>query len=119
MKIIIAGAGRIGYSIAEILAGEGHEISIIDQNSESIAFVSNNLDVVCFEGNAANPQILAEAGAANADLVVAVSQKDEINMEMLNIFQRGSTIFYHFTLSSTEGSNFSHLSPLVNLCFLL
>lgn len=80
MKIIIAGAGKIGFSIAEILAGEGHDVSVIDRDSESISFVSNNLDVICFEGNAANPQVLMEAGAGQADLVVAVSEKDEINM---------------------------------------
>ena len=80
MKVLIAGAGKIGFSIAEILAAEGHEISVIDRNSESISFVSNNLDVICFEGNAANPQVLMEAGAAQADLVVAVSEKDETNM---------------------------------------
>ena len=80
MKVIIAGAGKIGFSIAEILAGEGHDISVIDRSSESISFVSNNLDVICFEGNAANPQVLAEAGAGQADLVVAVSEKDETNM---------------------------------------
>ena len=80
MKIIIVGAGKIGYSIAEILASEGHEISVIDNSSDRISLVSNNLDVICFEGNAANPQILIEAGAAQADLVVAVTEKDEINM---------------------------------------
>ncbi len=80
MKIIIVGAGRIGYSIAEILAGEGHEISVIDRSGDRISVVSNNLDVICFEGNAANPQVLIEAGAAQADLVVAASEKDEINM---------------------------------------
>lgn len=80
MKILIAGMGKIGYSIAEILSNEGHEISVIDQDPETISRVSNNLDVLCFEGNAANPQALAEAGAAQADLIVAVSEKDEVNM---------------------------------------
>lgn len=80
MKILIAGMGKIGCSIAEILSDEGHDISVVDQNSEAITMVSNNLDVLCFEGNAANPQVLAEAGAAQADLVVAVSEKDEVNM---------------------------------------
>ena len=80
MNILIAGAGKIGCSIAEILAAEGHSISIIDNSNERLSFVSNNLDVICYQGNAANPQVLAEAGAAQADLVVAVSEKDEINM---------------------------------------
>ncbi len=80
MKIVIAGAGKIGYSIADILASEGHEIRVIDQNPDRISLVSNNLDVICYEGNAANPEVLAEAGAGQADLLVAVSQKDEINL---------------------------------------
>lgn len=80
MKILIAGAGKIGCSIADILSHEGHEISMIDQDPETITSVSNSLDVLCFEGNAANPQVLMEAGAARADLVIAVSEKDEVNM---------------------------------------
>ena len=63
MKIIIAGAGRIGSSLAEMLSQEGHDITVIDRDEETISHVSNDIDVICLEGNATNPDVLTEAGA--------------------------------------------------------
>ena len=80
MKIIIAGGGKIGYTVAEMLSGEGHDITVIDQDPDVITRISNGLDVICFEGSAANPETLREAGATNADLLLAATQKDEVNM---------------------------------------
>ena len=54
MKIIIAGGGKIGRSVAAILADEGHDITVIDRNSALITQISNELDVICVEGNATN-----------------------------------------------------------------
>ncbi|MBR4394325.1 MAG: Trk system potassium transporter TrkA [Oscillospiraceae bacterium] len=80
MKIIIAGGGKVGYSVAENLAGEGHDITIIEKNPENITSLSNSLDVICVEGSASNPETLREAGAETADLLVAATERDEINM---------------------------------------
>ena len=80
MKIIIAGAGKIGYSVASILSDEGHDIIVIDNNPTVINNLSNNLDVICVEGSAANPETLTEAGAADADLIMAAMRSDEMNM---------------------------------------
>lgn len=80
MKIIIAGAGKIGKTLAEILASEGHDLTIIEKDSETIRHISNAIDAICIEGSATNPETLAEAGAASADLIVAVTEKDEVNM---------------------------------------
>ncbi len=80
MKIIIAGAGKIGRSVAALLAGEGHDLTLIDHNGELIADVSNELDVICVEGSATNPETLREAGAADADLLLAATEQDEVNM---------------------------------------
>ena len=80
MKIIIAGAGRIGTAVAADLSHEGHDITVIDKDPTVIAEVSNTLDVICFEGSAANPETLREAGAAEADLVIAATESDEFNM---------------------------------------
>ena len=80
MKIIIAGAGKIGYSVAEILVAEGHDITVIDQDAATINIVSNNLDVICVEGSITNADVLREAGAADADLIVAAARSDEVNM---------------------------------------
>lgn len=80
MKIIVAGAGKVGWSITEILASEGHDITVIDNRPETITALSNSLDVICVEGNAADPECLREAGAAHADLLLAATEKDEVNM---------------------------------------
>ena len=80
MKIIIAGGGKIGHSVASILADEGHDITVIDHNSDRVSQLSNSLDVICFEGSATNAESLREAGAADADLLLAATQYDEVNM---------------------------------------
>lgn len=80
MKIIIAGAGKVGHSVAALLAEEGHDITIIDQDPEIIQTLSNDLDVICVEGSATNAETLREAGADKADLLLAATEQDEVNM---------------------------------------
>lgn len=80
MKIIIAGAGKVGKTVAEQLADEGHDVTVIDRNVDIISEVSNSLDVICVEGNAADPETLTESGVSTADLVMAATEKDEVNM---------------------------------------
>ena len=80
MKIIIAGAGKIGRTVASILSEEGHDITVIDRNPDIISSISNELDVICVEGNATNSETLREAGAAQADLLMAATELDEVNM---------------------------------------
>ena len=80
MKIIIAGAGKVGRSVAALLAQEGHDITIIDKDPDTIQELSNELDVICVEGSATNSEILREAGAENADLLLAAMEQDEVNM---------------------------------------
>ena len=80
MKIIIVGAGKVGYSVANMLSDEGHDITVIDRDPETISHLSNDLDVICVEGNATNPETLMEAGAAEADLLMAATEQDEVNM---------------------------------------
>ena len=80
MKIIIAGAGKIGYAIAQALSQEGHDITVIDKNAAAISKASNELDVICMEGSATNAENLVEAGAKDADILVAATMSDEVNM---------------------------------------
>ena len=80
MKIIIAGAGKVGRSVAALLVQEGHDITIIDKDPDTIQELSNELDVICVEGSATNSEILREAGAENADLLLAATEQDEVNM---------------------------------------
>lgn len=80
MKIIVAGAGKIGYAIAAALSQEGHDITVIDKNPAAINRISNDLDLICIEGSATNSETLKEAGAAEAELMVAATLSDEVNM---------------------------------------
>ena len=80
MKIIIAGAGKSGFAVAQTLSQEGHDITVIDKSGDIINQVSNGLDVICIEGNATNPESLISAGAREADLIVAATRSDEVNM---------------------------------------
>ena len=80
MKIVIAGAGRVGLSIAHELVKENHNITIIEGNNEKQKEVGNSLDVLTILGNAASYDVLMEAGVKNADLLIAVTREDEINL---------------------------------------
>ena len=80
MQIIILGAGQVGASVAEALASEANDITIVDQNRESLAQLADHLDVRTLAGNAAYPSVLREAGIEDADLLVAVTQSDQTNL---------------------------------------
>ena len=71
MKIIIAGAGRVGYVVAQSLEAEGHDVTLIDRDAETIEHAANELDVICCLGSATNPDTLREAGAESADVLIA------------------------------------------------
>lgn len=80
MKIVIAGTGKVGRTVAAVLSEEENDVTVIDLDPETVSLVSNDLDVICVEGNAADPEALRGAGVASADLVVAATEKDEVNM---------------------------------------
>ena len=80
MKIVIAGAGRVGYSIARELSKENHDIIVIEQDEKKLKEVSNNLDVLTLSGNAASYDTLKQAELKNADLLIAVTEADEVNL---------------------------------------
>ena len=80
MKIIIAGAGRIGSSVAEALVAKGHDLTIIENDPDTVLGISNNVDAICVSGNATNPNVLRDAGAEEADIILAITQHDEVNM---------------------------------------
>lgn len=80
MKIIIVGAGEVGLSIAQMLDDEGHSVVLIDGEADRLAAAGEQMDVQTVQGNGANPQVLAEAGAKAADVLIAVTRQDEVNM---------------------------------------
>lgn len=80
MNIIIIGAGKVGYNLAENLASENHSIVIIDKNLQVLKRAEENLDVLCIRGNGVSTSTLMKAGVSSADLLIAVTNSDEINM---------------------------------------
>lgn len=80
MNIIIVGDGKVGYTLAQYLSKDGHDITIIDKNAEALSRASETLDVMCIRGNGANVRTLIEAGIENADIIIAVTGNDELNM---------------------------------------
>ena len=85
MNIIICGAGRVGYTIAKQLSEQGHSITVIDQSSEDIQKIDESLDVKAIVGKATYPSILEKANASEADMIIAVTRNDEINMVICQI----------------------------------
>ncbi len=80
MRILIVGDGKVGHTLATELLREGHDITIIDQNEEVIKKTTDNLDVICVHGNGANAATLMEAEVGRADILIAATATDEINM---------------------------------------
>lgn len=80
MKVIICGAGQVGYGIAESLAAEKNDVSVIDTSPELIRGIRDSLDVRGFVGHGAHPDVLEAAGAQQADMLIAVTLYDEVNI---------------------------------------
>ena len=80
MKIIITGSGTVGSAICRQLTKEGHDVTVIDSNMASLTEISNSCDVTAVLGNCADVELLREAGAETADMLIAVTAMDEVNM---------------------------------------
>ncbi|MBL1405594.1 MAG: Trk system potassium transporter TrkA [Hyphomicrobiales bacterium] len=80
MKIIICGAGQVGYGIADRLSSEGNDVSVIDSSAELVQNIQDKLDVRGYHGHGSHPDTLALAGADQADMIIAVTLHDEVNM---------------------------------------
>ena len=85
MNIIICGAGRVGYTIAKLLSEQDHSVTVIDQSSEDIQKINDDLDVKSIVGKATYPSVLEKANAEDADMIIAVTRNDEINMLICQI----------------------------------
>ncbi|QJP12803.1 Trk system potassium transporter TrkA [Starkeya sp. ORNL1] len=80
MKVVICGAGQVGFGIAERLAAEQNDVSIIDTSPRLIQAITDTLDVRGFVGHGSHPDVLARAGLEAADMLIAVTLHDEVNM---------------------------------------
>ena len=80
MKIVILGAGQVGSSVAESLVSEANDITVVDTDAARLKKLQDRLDLRTVTGNAAHPAVLEQAGARDADMILAVTQSDETNM---------------------------------------
>ena len=80
MNIVIAGAGKVGHTIAERLCREGHDITLIDEKRDKLDAAANAMDVLGCVGNCAAPSVLKEAEAGEADVFIAATGNDEANL---------------------------------------
>lgn len=80
MKVIICGAGQVGWQIARHLSGERNDVTVVDQDPELVRRATDSLDVQGVAGFASYPDILDRAGARDADMIIAATQSDEVNM---------------------------------------
>lgn len=85
MRVIICGAGQVGYGIAERLAAEENDVSVIDTSGDLINRVRDTLDVRGFVGHGSHPDVLEAAGAREADMLIAVTLYDEVNMSACQV----------------------------------
>ncbi|MBQ6893226.1 MAG: Trk system potassium transporter TrkA [Clostridia bacterium] len=88
LNVIIVGCGNVGVTLAEKLSDEGHYITIIDKNADAIKTVSDTYDVMGIVGNGSSYSILIEAGIEKADLVIAVTDSDELNLLCCTVAQK-------------------------------
>ncbi|MEO1090965.1 MAG: Trk system potassium transporter TrkA [Pseudomonadota bacterium] len=80
MKVLVCGAGLVGMNIADYLVRAGHDVTIVDQRQDLARKLGENLDIKAIAGHASHPEVLERAGAADSDMLIAVTHADEVNM---------------------------------------
>ena len=80
MKVIICGAGQVGWQIARHLSGERNDVTVVDSNPDLVRRATETLDVRGVTGFASYPDVLEKAGARDADMIIAATYSDEVNM---------------------------------------
>ena len=94
MKVIVCGAGQVGFDIARQLSGEDNDVTVIDDDTERLRKVSDGLDVQTLQGFASYPDILERAGAENADMLIAVTLSDEIISKAVKPIEKMLSLSY-------------------------
>jgi len=85
MKVIICGAGQVGWQIARHLSGEANDVTVVDSNADLVRRATESLDVQGIAGFASYPDILDRAGARDADMIIAATHSDEVNMVICQV----------------------------------
>lgn len=94
MKVIIVGAGEVGYNIADVLSREGHGVTMIDQDELKLQEIAEKLDVLTVHGSGSSPQVLRKAGLDGADMIIAVTNSDDTNMVACLLASSQSNVGY-------------------------
>ncbi|MBW7849165.1 MAG: Trk system potassium transporter TrkA [Rhodospirillales bacterium] len=108
MKVIVCGAGQVGFNIARYLASENNDVTVIDQRPELIRKISDTLDVQAILGYASHPPVLEQAGAGDADMIIAVTHADEVNMVACQVAHS----LFNVPTKVARVRNQSYLSPI-------
>ena len=87
MKVIICGAGQVGWQIARHLSGEKNDVTLVDMNADLVRRATDTLDVQGVVGFASHPDVLEKAGARDADMLIAATHSDEVNMVTCQVAQ--------------------------------
>ncbi|WP_326909629.1 Trk system potassium transporter TrkA [Sedimentibacter sp. MB31-C6] len=105
MKIIIVGGGKVGYTLAQQLSTENHDITLVDNNSNVLNRADETLDVMCIKGNGASAEILKAAGVSHTDLLITVTDSDELNMICSVIGKKLGALHTVARIRNTDYSN--------------
>lgn len=120
MKIIIVGCGQVGETLAAELGGEGNDITVVDLSSEKINGITSRLDVMGVVGNGATHTTLAEAGIDSADLLIAVTDSDELNLLCCIIAKRHGSCRVIARVQSPEyNTESSYLKDEIGLAMVI
>lgn len=103
MKIVIAGAGEVGFHLARLLSYEMQDIVLIDTDTKRLEYAGNHIDVITIKGNATSPKILEESNVASADMLIAVTSNESTNMTIAMI---GKQLGAHSTFARINNNEF-------------
>lgn len=105
MKIVIVGGGKVGYTLAQQLSTEDHDITLVDNDAEVLNHADETLDIMCIKGNGASVDILQSAGIDETDILLAVTDSDELNMICCVI---GKKLGAKHTVSRVRNTDYSN-----------
>lgn len=106
MKIIIVGAGKVGFVLAHMLSNEDHDVTVVDRNPSRIETVEERLDVNTVLGSCASTDVLMKAGVQDADMLLAVTERDELNIVSCFI---AKSYGVHFAIARVRSPEFANL----------
>lgn len=108
MKIVVVGAGKMGYSIAQLLADGSYDVVVIEQDDERRQVVKDSLDVLTIQGNGCSPDILGMPEVRDADVFIAVTDSDEVNMVACRMAKEFGA---HHTVARIRNEDYTNTDP--------